>query len=275
MSSNDSGAAVIARGVRRTFGNRGVLAGIDLEIRPGEFVALLGRSGTGKSTFLRALAALDPETTGRLSTPSKRSVVFQEPRLLPWKRVWKNVALGLEGDAATRKERALAALGEVGLAARAEAWPVTLSGGEAQRAALARALVRDPELLLLDEPFGALDALTKMRMHGLLSQLLDQHRPAVLLVTHDVDEAILLADRAIVLGTPPEASAEHGSQIIADIPLGGSAPLRRSDAAFTELRRRLLGFLGVDDDDAAHTSGVRFQSQLRAAQGAPGLLATG
>ncbi len=275
MSTNEARPAVTARGVRRTFGSRGVLSGIDLDIRQGEFVALLGRSGTGKSTFLRALAALDPHTTGQLETPSKRAVVFQEPRLLPWKRVWKNVALGLDGDAATRKERALSALGEVGLTARADAWPVTLSGGEAQRVALARALVREPELLLLDEPFGALDALTKIRMHGLLSQLLEQHRPAVLLVTHDVDEAILLADRAIVLGTPPGASSEQGNQIVADVAINRSAPLRRSDSAFSELRRQLLAFLGVDDDDAAHASGVRLQSQLRAAQGAPGLLATG
>lgn len=276
MSSNQIRNVVSARGVRRTFGSRGVLAGIDLDIRQGEFVALLGRSGTGKSTFLRALAALDPQTTGQLVTPNKRAVVFQEPRLLPWKRVWKNVALGLLGDGATRKEQALAALGEVGLAARADAWPVTLSGGEAQRAALARALVRDPELLLLDEPFGALDALTKIRMHGLLSQLLERHRPAVLLVTHDVDEAILLADRAIVLGTAPGTPPEEGSEIVADVAIDRSSPLRRADAAFMGLRRQLLGFLGVDDDDALHTSGVRFQSQLRAAaQGAPGLLATG
>ncbi|RYZ10111.1 MAG: ABC transporter ATP-binding protein [Myxococcales bacterium] len=274
MSSNESRPVVTARDVRRTFGTRGVLAGIDLEIRQGEFVALLGRSGTGKSTFLRALASLDPHCTGLLETPSKRAVVFQEPRLLPWKRVWKNVALGLEGDAASRKGRALAALDEVGLSAREGAWPVTLSGGEAQRVALARALVREPELLLLDEPFGALDALTKIRMHGLLSQLLEQHRPAVLLVTHDVDEAILLADRAIVLGAAPGAPLEHGSRIVADVAIDQRASLRRGDAAFAELRRQLLGFLGVDDDDASHASGVRFQAQLRSAA-ASALLATG
>jgi len=111
MSSRQIGSAVTARNVRRTFGERGVLAGIDLEIQAGEFVALLGRSGTGKSTFLRALAALDPQTTGELRTPSKRSVVFQEPRLLPWKRVWNNVALGLSGEASDRRQRALDALG--------------------------------------------------------------------------------------------------------------------------------------------------------------------
>jgi sulfonate transport system ATP-binding protein len=273
MSSNEFHRVVTARGVRRTFGTRGVLDGIDLDIHRGEFVALLGRSGTGKSTFLRALAALDPDTTGHLQAPGKMSVVFQEPRLLPWKRVWKNVALGLDGDATTRRDRALAALEEVGLSARAEAWPVTLSGGEAQRVALARALVREPELLLLDEPFGALDALTKIRMHKLLAQLLQQHRPAVLLVTHDVDEAILLADRAIVLGAPPGASLERGSQIVADVAFDPRTPLRRGEAAFAEVRRQLLAFLGVDDEDEAHASGVRFQSQLRSAEASAELLA--
>jgi sulfonate transport system ATP-binding protein len=194
---------------------------------------------------------------------------------LPWKRVWKNVALGLRGDATARRQHAIDALGEVGLAARADGWPVTLSGGEAQRVALARALVREPELLLLDEPFGALDALTKIRMHALLAQLLERHRPAVLLVTHDVDEAISLADRAIVLGAGAGAGAEQGSKIIADVRLEREAPLRRGDPGFAELRRELLGFLGVDDDDRTHASGVRLQEQLRAAQGARALQATG
>lgn len=239
---------VSVRNVSRVFAGRRILSSIDLDIRKGEIVAVLGRSGCGKSTFLRALAALDPHATGEIRTPSKRAVVFQEPRLLPWKRVWKNVALGLDVDRAARRERAQLALDEVGLAARGDAWPVTLSGGEAQRVALARALVREPELLLLDEPFGALDALTKIRMHGLLAQLLERHRPAVLLVTHDVDEALLLADRAIVLAP---RSADAGSQLAADIPLQSARPRRRSDADFAELRRRLLGYLGVDDDEQA------------------------
>lgn len=252
MTSPQTPIAVSARNVSRVFGDRGILAGIDLDIRQGEFVALLGRSGCGKSTFLRALAALDPNATGEIRTPSKRAVVFQEPRLLPWKRVWKNVALGLGGERGERLERAKVALEEVGLSARADAWPLTLSGGEAQRVALARALARDPELLLLDEPFGALDALTKIRMHGLFSQLLERHRPAVLLVTHDVDEAILLADRAIVLAPPAGASANAGSQIAVDIAINVARPRRRSDPAFVELRRQLLGYLGVDDDDDTH-----------------------
>jgi len=193
----DADLAVRATGLHRTFDGREVLAGIDLDIRRGEFVALLGRSGSGKSTLLRAMAGLDPDFSGRLLVPERRSVVFQDHRLQPWKRVLDNVVLGLPRAGA--RAAGLTALDEVGLAERARDWPVTLSGGEAQRAALARALVRDPELLLLDEPFGALDALTRIRMHALLRELCDRHRPAVLLVTHDVDEAVALADRVFVL----------------------------------------------------------------------------
>jgi sulfonate transport system ATP-binding protein len=137
-----------------------------------------------------------------VTTPDARAVVFQDARLLPWKKVWRNVALGLKDN---RKEggdvraRAEAALKEVGLGHRLDAWPATLSGGEAQRTALARALVREPALLLLDEPFAALDALTRLKMHDLVLSLWREHRPAVLLVTHDVDEAIALADRVLVL----------------------------------------------------------------------------
>jgi sulfonate transport system ATP-binding protein len=275
MSANERQLAVTARNVRRTFGDRGVLAGLDLNLRRGEFVALLGRSGCGKSTFLRALAGLDPDVTGEITTPPKRAVVFQEPRLLPWKRVWKNVALGLAGGRQERRRIALGALVEVGLLARAEAWPVTLSGGEAQRVALARALAREPELLLLDEPFGALDALTKIRMHRLLARLLERHRPAVLLVTHDVDEALLLADRAIVLSTPPGAAADAGSEIVADIPIHVASPRRRSDAAFAELRKVLLSFLGVDDDETeVAASGDRLAASDVRPTLSPGSLAT-
>jgi sulfonate transport system permease protein len=192
-----SPVAVEARDVHRSFDGREVLAGVDLTIRQGEFVALLGRSGSGKSTLLRAMAGLDPDFTGTLRVPRRRSVVFQDHRLQPWKRVLGNVVLGLPRAGA--KEAGELALAEVGLAERARDWPITLSGGESQRAALARALVRDPELLLLDEPFGALDALTRLRMHGLLRELCAKHRPAVLLVTHDVDEAVRLADRVLVL----------------------------------------------------------------------------
>ena len=181
----------------RRFGSNVIIDGLDLDIVPGEFVALLGRSGSGKTTLLRTLAGLDEGTGQDVTVPGSRAVVFQDARLLPWKRVWRNVALGLSGR--NIRERAERALDEVGLDHRIEAWPLTLSGGEAQRVALARALVREPSLLLLDEPFAALDALTRIRMHELVLSLWNTHRPAVMLVTHDVDEAIALADRILVL----------------------------------------------------------------------------
>lgn len=191
--------AVRATGLTRGFGGRVVLDGIDLEIAAGEFVALLGRSGSGKTTLLRALAELDGGVpgSGELRVPAERAVVFQDSRLLPWARTLDNVVLGLGGPDAAGRGRA--ALAEVGLAGRERAWPFELSGGEQQRVALARSLVREPELLLADEPFGALDALTRIRMHALLRELYTRYRPAVLLVTHDVDEAVELADRVLVL----------------------------------------------------------------------------
>ncbi|MEY9964550.1 sulfonate transport system ATP-binding protein [Streptacidiphilus sp. MAP12-16] len=226
--------AVQATDVRRSFDGREVLAGVDLTLRRGEFLALLGRSGSGKSTLLRAMAGLDPDFTGRLLVPERRSVVFQDHRLQPWKRVLDNVVLGLPRGGA--REAGLTALAEVGLTERARDWPITLSGGEAQRAALARALVRDPELLLLDEPFGALDALTRIRMHALLRDLCLRHRPAVLLVTHDVDEAIALADRIIVL-----TDGRLGPAREVRLP----EPRPRTAPGFAELRAELLAELGV------------------------------
>jgi sulfonate transport system ATP-binding protein len=246
-------AALSVRNVRRAFGSRPVLGGLDLDIQRGEFVALLGSSGCGKSTLLRVLAALDPQATGTLSLPTRKAVVFQEPRLLPWKRVWQNVSLGLGGSRRENRQRALASLEEVGLGGRADAWPLTLSGGEAQRVALARALVREPELLLLDEPFGALDALTRIRMHGLLAELWQRHKPAVLLVTHDVDEALLLADRAIVLSAPEAAvddASEQvaGNQLVADLTVDIPSPRRRTHPRFVALRQSLLSQLGVVEE---------------------------
>jgi sulfonate transport system ATP-binding protein len=229
---------VVARGVRRRFGDRVVLDGIDLEIGRDEFMALLGRSGTGKTTLLRAMAGLDADYEGSIQVPAARSVVFQEPRLLPWRRVLANVVLGLGRGEGVRRQGA-DALAEVGLADHADAWPATLSGGEAQRVALARALVREPALLLLDEPFGALDALTRLRMHALLRELCRRHQPAVLLVTHDVDEAIVLADRVAVL---------DGGRIVLDRRVSLDHPRDRADPVFAEIRADLLGALGV----AAH-----------------------
>jgi sulfonate transport system ATP-binding protein len=230
-------SVVRTRNLYRGFGDRAVLRGIDLDIARGEFVALLGRSGSGKSTLLRALAELDYDVpgSGELTVPTERAVVFQDSRLLPWIRLLDNVTLGLSGSGAA--ERGRTALAEVGLAGREKAWPKELSGGEQQRVALARSLVREPQLLLADEPFGALDALTRIKMHVLLQDLCAEHKPAVLLVTHDVDEALLLADRVLVL--------DEG-RIALDQRIELERPRRHSDPGFTRLRELLLASLGVD-----------------------------
>jgi sulfonate transport system ATP-binding protein len=232
------GTAASVRGLTRRFGDRTVLDGLGLDIAPGEFIALIGRSGSGKSTLLRALAGLDREVTGELSAPGPVSVAFQEPRLVPWKKVLANIALGLR--TADPEGAARTALAEVGLTERASAWPGTLSGGEAQRASLARALVREPRLLLLDEPFSALDALTRITMHRLVLSLWNRHKPAVLLVTHDVDEALALADRVLVLG---EGRIAHSSAIT--LP----RPRVRDHPDLMALRLRLLTELGVPAGD--------------------------
>jgi sulfonate transport system ATP-binding protein len=246
--------AVVARGVCRSFDGREVLRGLGLTIASDEFVALLGRSGTGKSTLLRILGGLDPDYEGEVLVPERRAVVFQESRLIPWQRVLANVLLGLRrgagGNVALRR-RGLDALGEVGLSEHANDWPLTLSGGEAQRVALARAFVREPQLMLLDEPFGALDALTRIRMHVLLQDLCVRHRPAVLLVTHDVDEAILLADRAVVL---------VDGRIALDLRIDLDRPRDRGHPAFVRLRDRLLLELGVKESGAS----ARFAHENRA-----------
>jgi sulfonate transport system ATP-binding protein len=247
MIAPEAGLAVLASGVGRNFDGREVLRGLDLSIGPDEFVALLGRSGTGKSTLLRILGGLDPQYEGDVLVPQRRAVVFQEPRLIPWQRVLPNVALGLRpgpGGRGDLTRQCADALAEVGLADHARTWPVTLSGGEAQRVALARALVREPQLMLLDEPFGALDALTRTRMQGLLQDLCARHRPAVLLVTHDVDEAILLADRALVL---------IDGRIALDVPVNLDRPRDRGDPGFVQLRTRLLGELGVTEPGAVRS----------------------
>ncbi|MFF2330973.1 MULTISPECIES: ABC transporter ATP-binding protein [unclassified Streptomyces] len=229
------GPAVRVEGLTRSFDGRAVIDGLDLTLRAGEFTALLGRSGCGKSTLLRVLAGLDREIEGTVLVPKRRAVAFQAPRLMPWKRVWRNVLLGLPG----KPERAVAerALAEVGLRERSGAWPRTLSGGEAQRASLARALVREPDLLLLDEPFGALDALTRIRAQQLVAELWQRRGCAVLLVTHDVDEALLLADRALVM---------RDGAIAYETPVALDRPRAVGSPEFAALRSRLLSELGVD-----------------------------
>jgi sulfonate transport system ATP-binding protein len=230
--------AVEIRGVRRVFGERAVLDGVDLDVPRGEFVALLGASGTGKTTLLRILAGLERTDGGTVLVPPERTVVFQEPRLVPSKRVLANVTIGQPRGA---RGRGLEALAEVGLERHARAWPATLSGGEAQRVALARALVRRPRLLLLDEPFAALDALTRLQMQELIGALVRRHRPAVLLVTHDVDEAIRLADRVLVL---------QDGRLITDRRVALARPRTPGEPGFAELRADLLADLGVTETPA-------------------------
>ncbi|MCB4770453.1 ABC transporter ATP-binding protein [Ancylobacter sp. Lp-2] len=231
-------ATVRIRDVVRRFDSRTALDGISLDIPAGQFVALIGKSGSGKSTLLRAIADLDDDVEGggRIDAPDNRSVLFQDSRLLPWQSVIENILLGVR-DAGARA-RAEAVLADVGLAGRADAWPNQLSGGEQQRVALARSLVRRPDLLLADEPFGALDALTRLKMQQLLFRLVGVQRPTIVLVTHDVDEALILADRVLVM--------DEG-RIVLDRPVGIAHPRRASDPAFATLRTTLLGALGVTE----------------------------
>jgi sulfonate transport system ATP-binding protein len=196
------GTAGELRRVDKWYGDHHVLKGISVHVGEGEIVALVGRSGSGKSTVLRVLAGLAGDHTGERFVAGAPAIVFQEPRLFPWRSVRTNVVYGLARSRLPRARalaRAHGAVADVGLADRADDWPLTLSGGQAQRVSLARALVGRPTLLLLDEPFGALDALTRLSMHGLLLDLWRRNGFGVLLVTHDVDEAVALADRVLVL----------------------------------------------------------------------------
>ncbi|MFE9453892.1 ABC transporter ATP-binding protein [Streptomyces sp. NPDC006739] len=229
-------AGAVVENVVRRFGDRVVLDRLDLTIADEELVVLLGPSGCGKSTLLRLLAGLDRPDGGRVEVPARRAIVFQADRLLPWQRVLRNVTLGLHGPDADR--RALDVLAEVGLQDREKAWPKELSGGEAQRVSLARALVSEPELVLLDEPFAALDAITRLRMHDLVRALRSKHHAAMLLVTHDVDEAIALADRVVVM-----SDGRIGTSHLVEL----SAADREASIAREELRSALLADLGLAD----------------------------
>ncbi|RJG12561.1 aliphatic sulfonates ABC transporter ATP-binding protein [Pseudomonas cavernicola] len=231
------GIPLAVRGLHKAFGSRPVLQDIDLLIPAGQFVAVVGRSGCGKSTLLRLLAGLDSPSCGALlagaaplsEVREDTRLMFQDARLLPWKRVVDNVGLGLPGD---WRERALAALQAVGLAERAHEWPAALSGGQKQRVALARALIHQPRLLLLDEPLGALDALTRIEMQQLIERLWQQHGFTVLLVTHDVSEAVAIADRVILI--------EDG-QVGLDLPIALPRPRARGSARLAALEAEVLG----------------------------------
>jgi sulfonate transport system ATP-binding protein len=231
------------RGVTKAFDTHVVLDGIDLDISPGEFVAIIGRSGSGKSTLLRLLAGLDTPTAGTISLDERESgwrddvrLMFQEPRLLPWQRVGPNVAIGLTHAPGREQRRRQAedALLRVGLAGREGHWPMILSGGQKQRVALARALVSHPRLLLLDEPLGALDALTRIEMQDLIENVWQEKGFTAIVVTHDVSEAVALADRIILL--------EHG-QVAMDLAVDLPRPRHRGDLAAAAIEGHVLGRL--------------------------------
>jgi sulfonate transport system ATP-binding protein len=239
----DPGLAVDIRGLARSFGERQVLADLDLYIPAGEFVAIVGRSGCGKSTLLRLLAGLDQPTRGGIvldgsarngngTQPSNDlRIMFQDARLLPWKSVLDNVTLGLVGGRQEIRARGLEALAQVGLADRADEWPNRLSGGQKQRVALARALIHRPRLLLLDEPLGALDALTRIEMQSLIEQIWRQHRFTAVLVTHDVSEAVALADRVLLI--------ENG-RVTLDQPIALERPREHGTPEFAAYEHRIL-----------------------------------
>lgn len=247
-------------GVGRSFpasgGERPVLRDITLTVTPGEVLAIIGASGCGKSTLLRAVGGLDTGSTGEIllgGSPARAydprtAVGFQEPRLMPWRTIHQNVTLGLPPGTgrAEGRERVDQLLELVGLADHARHRPREVSGGMAQRTSLARALARRPGVLLLDEPFGALDALTRLKMQDLLLDIHAATPTTVLLVTHDVDEALQLADRILLLGQDPAPGAAPGATARSLVTVPGQRPRDRSSAVLAELRSELLGGLGVD-----------------------------
>jgi sulfonate transport system ATP-binding protein len=222
--------------VGKAFGERSVLRDLSLEIEPGQFVAVVGRSGCGKTTLLRMIAGLEPASVGRLSIGDapvsglrqEVRLLFQEPRLLPWQRVIANVGIA-RGE--NWRRHALTALRDVGLEDRADDWPAVLSGGQRQRVALARALVSRPKALLMDEPFGALDALTRAEMHQLLLRVRGEYGFTAILITHDVREAIALADRVFVL---------RDGTVARDIAIDVPVHLRRASPALDHLEIEIL-----------------------------------
>src|SRR5690242_1397239 len=232
------GLSLTIRGLRKSFGDNEVLRGIDLHIPAGQSVAIVGRSGCGKSTLLRLIAGLETATSGTISLgedarPEDIRVMFQEPRLLPWARVLSNVEVGLGRDrkSADAQSRAEQALAEVGLAEKRAQWPAALSGGQKQRVALARALVARPRVLAFDEPLGALDALTRLTMQQLLERVWRDQGFTAILVTHDVAEAVALADRVLVL--------EEG-RIAHDIDVDITRPRQRGSAQLAGLEGSIL-----------------------------------
>ena len=230
------GTPLLLNGVTKRYGDKTILNALDLHIPAGQFVAVVGRSGGGKSTLLRLLAGLEAPNGGEIlagTTPlaniqDDTRMMFQDARLLPWKTVMDNVGLGLKGH---WREEARQALAAVGLEDRAGDWPAALSGGQKQRVALARALIHRPGLLLLDEPLGALDALTRIEMQDLIASLWQEHGFTVLLVTHDVSEAVAMADRVLLI-----EEGKIGLDLTVDIP----RPRRVGSARLAELEAEVL-----------------------------------
>ncbi|MDE3838836.1 aliphatic sulfonate ABC transporter ATP-binding protein [Bacillus methanolicus] len=228
-------------GVHKSFGVHKVLQNIDLKVYKGEFIAIVGKSGCGKSTLLRLIAGLEPASGGNILIKGERlkgrnqlaKIMFQDGRLLPWKKIRQNVGLGLKAD---REKQVDKLLEQVGLAGRADDLPSVLSGGQKQRVALARALVHEPDILLLDEPLGALDALTRIEMHQLIEDLWKEKQFTAVLVTHDVEEAVALANRVILI--------EDG-EIVMNFPINLPYPRQRDHPIFastiSQIRNRILG----------------------------------
>lgn len=249
MTDTNEGAGVRVQGATKRFGDKTVLQGIDLDIPPGQFVAIVGRSGCGKSTLLRLIAGLDAPTEGSLSADGEpirgiwhdARMLFQDARLLPWKKAIDNVRIGARSGS---EAEALASLEQVGLADRAREWPGVLSGGQRQRVALARALAGSPRLLLLDEPLGALDALTRIDMQQLIESLWEEQGFTSVLVTHDVSEAVALADRVVLI--------EEG-RIALDVAITLARP-RERDSGFAHFEKLILDRILERDDSARGTA---------------------
>lgn len=236
FANNSNGIFIESKNVIKKFENTQVLKELNLTINSGEFVCVVGRSGCGKSTFLRLLAGLEKVSQGEITLDGVKingvhpdiRIMFQDSRLLPWRTVIENVALGLPKES---YDLAIDALKEVGLENKANEWPANLSGGQKQRVALARALVHKPRLLLLDEPLGALDALTRIEMQTLIERIWQEHKFTVLLVTHDVSEAVILGDRVVLI--------EEG-KITLDLEINLPRQRERGNAEFAQLEANIL-----------------------------------
>ncbi|MFP7476895.1 ABC transporter ATP-binding protein [Terribacillus saccharophilus] len=233
--------------LNKTYNGNNVLNSLNLTIHKGEFIAIVGKSGCGKSTLLRLLSGLEKPTDGKIviegkpleGLNSEACIMFQDGRLLPWKRVLDNVQLGLKGN---NRQEAINVLKHVGLENRKDEYPAKLSGGQKQRVALARALIHKPSLLLLDEPLGALDALTRLEMQTLIEKIQAVNQFTTLLVTHDVEEAVALADRVIIL---------QGGQIALDVPVKLARPRQRNDIGFSSLVKTILNKILEEPEELA------------------------